>query len=101
MKDTQPIPPDEFVPDSLRRIPRHRKPATGSGSGGGWFSALLLVLGVVVCGYFFFIYDTSVATSSSERVENVGRLNFRLCGLVIGGVMFLGGLLVSLLGKSK
>ena len=51
MKQTQPIPPEDFVPESLSRIPRHRPPPSSREQKRGasiWLWLLAVVMGVAV-----------------------------------------------------
>ena len=63
--------------------PKSTPTTNGDGSGLQVLGAWLLVIGLVVTGYYFFVYDTSVA-SDFDRVNNLGLMANRQDGIIIG-----------------
>ena len=65
------------------------------------FGILFLVGGLICAAYFFVAFDTSVSSSYGGRVNNIGLLNQRQNGIMIGiGASILGGLLI-IIGKNN
>ena len=83
-KATQSEPPKQSVPDS--------------GSGANGWGGLLLVIGIIVAGYFLFFFDPSVYTGFG-RVNNIGLLQDRQNGLLVGVAMAIVGAVLLAFGN--
>ncbi len=79
-------------------------------SGTRVLGGLLLVVGVLMVWYFFFAFDPSVEVPRSTfmgesigggRVNNLGLMQDRQNGIIIGCVMSLAGLVVSMFGGRR
>jgi hypothetical protein len=76
-----------------------------------FFGWCIIVIGVVIAGYFFFFYDTSVragttyiagyGTVGAERVNNIGLMQNRLLGCTAGLVGIVIGTIVVVMNPKK
>jgi|GEM_PF-3214522 len=76
-----------------------------------FFGRCIIVIGVLIAGYFFFIYDTSVragttyvpgyGTFGAERVNNMGLMQNRLLGCTAGMVGVVIGTIMVLMNPKK
>lgn len=82
--------------------------APGSAPALGVLGLLLLVGGLVAAGYFYLAFDTSVGVPSAEfmgrtigggRVHNIGLMQERQIGLLMGGGAAIVGLVLLILGE--
>ena len=74
------------------------------------FGFILFVVGLCVAGYFFFVFDTSVTVPATEvfgqtvggqAINNLGLMNERTNGIIIGmGISFI-GVVMSMLAPGK
>jgi hypothetical protein len=67
-----------------------------------FISALLMIAGACVAGYFFLFYDTTVQGAwgpADHRVHNVGLMNDRMVGVVVGIGMAVVGAILSAFGR--
>lgn len=104
--DTRTLPSD-WLDNVGKRVKNIRRRNGGSNStvaillmiGGG----LLAGIGFLMLWYFWLIYDTSVPVYpysyfSTERVHNIGLMQNRLVGIIIGGGALVVGLVLALVG---
>lgn len=62
-------------------------------SDGGCFGALLILVGLLIAGYYFVLFDVAV-DSGFGRVVNLGKMHERTVGLIVGfGLMIFGAVL--------
>jgi len=74
----------------------------GSSTASKGFGTLLLIGGIIVAAYFFLAFDTSVSTGSGNRVVNLGLMQDRQVGILIGiGMAIVGTLLCVAGSRSK
>jgi len=87
----------------------HQRNESASTSIGALFAlggGILASVGLLLLGYYWFVYDTSVPvyyqgivpSPLGERVHNVGRMQNRLIGIIVGGGSFVVGLALYLVG---
>ena len=56
----------------------------------GIIGTLVLVVGIVMMGYFGMIYDTTVYSYGGD-VHNIGKMNNRTTGMIFGGIIAIVG----------
>ena len=67
----------------------------------------LLVVGLAVLGYYWFLYDTAVIeytggeSPPERRVHNLSRVSSRLAGMIGGGVLAILGALLCVHGHAE
>jgi len=71
----------------------HKEETTVSGVLG----LLMLVFGLIIVAFYFLIFKTDV-DGGEMRVNNLGRMNDRQCGIIFGGILSIVG---SILGTGK
>ena len=54
---------------------------------------MLLTLGLLCAGYFYFVFDSSVETESKQRISNLGLISDRQNGILIGLVTCIVGVI--------
>ena len=59
---------------------------------------LVIIIGILLMGYFGLFYDTTVYSGDGGYVHNVGLMNNRVIGLVFGGVIAVIGAIL-MIGK--
>jgi uncharacterized membrane protein len=67
--------------------------------GASAFGLISCVLGALAMAFFFFAFDVSVLAGNGGRVANLDLLNQRQGGIIIGGFLFLAGVLVMALRR--
>jgi len=73
-------------------------------SSGGSKKALgvtVLVAGVLVTGFFWLAYETTVPVASGGRVYNIGLMEIRNVGVAVGLFIALVGVVIAMLSKKK
>ena len=83
------------------RPPKPRNQSQQSGvSGSGVFGLLLIFAGLGMVGFFFLFFDTSVSTGYGS-VNNLGLMNDRQNGIIVGGILAVVGLFLGFMGKKQ
>jgi hypothetical protein len=93
-----------FIAFGIAKIVRPPKPRNqsqqSSVSGSGVFGLLLLVVGLGVVGYCLLFFDTSVSTGYGS-VNNLGLMNDKQNGIIVGGILAVVGVLLGFMGKKQ
>jgi tellurite resistance protein TehA-like permease len=76
-------------------LTRDNKPAPARPS----FGAVLMFLGLLGLGYFYFLFDVSVGFNG-QRIANLDLLSQRQNGILISGFLFLAGIIVLAVRKA-
>jgi len=93
------------LPTTLSTQPSQQGSSQSSDLGG--LGVFLIFAGIVVAGYFAFGYDTTVGATNAftgeymGRVNNIGLMNDRSIGVMIGAAVFFVGAIAALSSKSK
>lgn len=58
----------------------------------GTVGVMLLALGIPITSYFFLVYDTSLPDPYIGRIHNIGLMQDRLMGLLVGLAAAVSGL---------
>jgi RNA polymerase subunit RPABC4/transcription elongation factor Spt4 len=59
---------------------------------------ILLIVGVLVACFALFVFDTAVVTIDGSLVNNIGLMSDRQNLIIVGGFVFIAGLLILLFG---
>ena len=59
-----------------------------------WPGILLICVGVLVAGFFFAVFDTTVAGIAGGRMHNIGLMQERQLGCIAGMVIAVVGVIV-------
>ena len=65
------------------------------------FGHFLASIGVITTVYYFFNFDTSVPTAGGQRIHNLGLLQDRQLGCIVGVALFVVGEVIGLAKKKK
>ncbi|MEY2482372.1 MAG: Double zinc ribbon [Verrucomicrobiota bacterium] len=77
----------------------HKRIAPFSWSDTSGLDTLLIVGGIILSAYFWFFYDTSVSTSFGS-VNNIGLMQNRQLGLIVGIGLAIAGVIMFAISKS-
>ena len=75
-----------------------KEPKESSSSAGGVLGLLLLVCGLGSLVFFLLFFDTSV-DAGSMRVNNLGSMNDKQNGIIVGGILAVVGVLLGIAKK--
>jgi predicted Zn finger-like uncharacterized protein len=92
-KEELAMPPQHASADSMPLSSSPQEETTVSGILG----LFMLIIGLIIVVFYFFLFTTDV-DGGEMRVNNLGKMNDRQCGIIFGGILSIVG---AILGTGK